>query len=216
MSINKETFKRDTYEYKKVVKRPTLDVDNVEIGTCSKKVLMNDLKKPFNGRFYHTSDTNEFFFDWDDKRFQLNVLGSPSDFIDLSIYAKKNEIPTKLSQLINDSKFITLSSLSDFLNDNEYITFNELKDALSDFVGIDEFDELVDRVEKLEDVIEQVNDIQDTYEKVKDISDNFDEIKETFEEVKEISKEFEDLKENFETLNNKESEDTSWAEFNTK
>ena len=69
-----------TYEYRKTVKRPDLIVGNIELGECTYKVLKDELKKPSKtSRLYHTTDTNQFFYDFKGKRYELSWLGSAID-----------------------------------------------------------------------------------------------------------------------------------------
>lgn len=122
-----------SYEYRKNLKRPDLIMTHVEVGKCTYDVLMNQLKKPCKWRLYHTEDTNQFFFDYNGVRYALNLFGnggSATPVIDLTQYAKKTDIPTKISELKNDSEYITITNLSDFLKTNKYITEEQLKNAL--------------------------------------------------------------------------------------
>lgn len=128
--------KNDTYEYRKVVKRPDLRVSLLEIGFCTEKVLFKELKKPFNGRLYLTTDTNKFYFDWNDKRREMDVYGE--SIPDISGYAKKSDIPTKTSQLKNDSGFLTTESVGDFLRNNGYVTEEMLADEIANIITDDE------------------------------------------------------------------------------
>jgi hypothetical protein len=135
--------RNDTYEYREVVKRPDLSVTLLEIGTCKEDVLFEQLKKPVNGRFYHTEDTNRFFFDFKGKRFELNLIGGGGgEPIDLREYAKKKDIPTKLSQLRNDSDFVTITTVGTFLKQHDYITEDDLIESISDFVKKKDIDEI--------------------------------------------------------------------------
>lgn len=148
----KTPIKNDTYEYRKFINRPKLNVEHVEIGLCTEEVLMKQLKKPFNGRFYHTTDTNKFFFDWNGKRYELNIFGGSGG--DMSEYAKKKDIPKKVSQLVNDANFMTITSLKKFLNDNQYVTMEMLRNSISNFVTKDEFNNLFLDVNSLRDEID--------------------------------------------------------------
>lgn len=95
--------RNDTYEYREVVKRPNLSVSLLEIGTCNEEVLFKQLTKPVNGRFYHTEDTNRFFFDFNGKRFELDLFGggggSSGEPIDLKEYAKKKRHTYKVKSI---------------------------------------------------------------------------------------------------------------------
>ncbi len=57
-------------------------------------------------------------------------LGGTGGNVDLTDYAKKTDLPTKTTQLINDSGFITNSDIpanvSDLTNDAGYITADDI------------------------------------------------------------------------------------------
>ena len=66
-----------------------LDVEYLEVVTCTYSELCK-IKKPTNGRLYHTSDTNEFYFDWNNKRHKLSVF--TTDKSESSDVVKKSEL----------------------------------------------------------------------------------------------------------------------------
>ena len=53
-------------------KKSSVDIKTMEMCSCTKSVLLKE--EIYNGRLYHTTDTNEFFFDWNDKRYSLNWI----------------------------------------------------------------------------------------------------------------------------------------------
>lgn len=160
--------KNDTYEYRKVVKRPDLRVSLLEIGFCTEKVLFKELKKPFNGRLYLTTDTNKFYFDWNNKRREMDVYGE--SIPDMSGYAKKSDIPKKTSQLTNDSGFLTTESVGDFLRDNGYVTEEMLADEIANLVTDDELEELSNRLSSLAGTVSDVqDDISELQDKIEDL-----------------------------------------------
>ena len=65
-----------TYEYRVFTNR-LVDVESMEVGKCTSKVL-KDLKSKdkVDGRFFHTSDTDEWFFCWNGKLQKLNLKGN--------------------------------------------------------------------------------------------------------------------------------------------
>ena len=145
--------RNDTYEYREVVKRPNLSVSLLEIGTCKEEVLFKQLTKPVDGRFYHTEDTNRFFFDFNGKRFELDLFGggggSSGEPIDLREYAKKKDVPTKVSQLVNDSDFVTITTVGNFLKQHDYITEDDLIESISDFVKKEEINKINEKINNL-------------------------------------------------------------------
>ena len=90
-----------------------LDVEYLEVVTCTYSELCK-IKKPTNGRLYHTSDTNEFYFDWNNKRHKLSVF--TTDKSESSDVVKKSELDA-------------------WLKKNNYITNLSLTDALIDVIG---------------------------------------------------------------------------------
>ena len=160
--------RNDTYEYRKVVKRPDLRVSLLEIGFCTEKVLFKELKRPFNGRLYLTTDTNKFYFDWNNKRREMDVYGESTP--DMSGYAKKSDIPTKTSQLTNDSGFLTTESVDDFLRTNGYVTETMLADEIANLVTDDELEELSNRLSSLAGTVSDVqDDISELQDKIEDL-----------------------------------------------
>ena len=64
-----------TYEYRVFTNR-LIDVESMEVGICTSKVIKEiKPKDKVNGRFFHTSDTDEWFFCWNDKLQKLNLKG---------------------------------------------------------------------------------------------------------------------------------------------
>ena len=64
-----------TYEYRVFTHR-LIDVESMEVGICTSKVI-NEIKPKdkVNGRFFHTSDTDEWFFCWNNELQKLNLKG---------------------------------------------------------------------------------------------------------------------------------------------
>ena len=119
-----------TYEYRKTVKRPDLIVGNIELGECTYKVLKDELKKPSKtSRLYHTTDTNQFFYDFKGKRYELSWLGSAIDDSGLSEelasikkdIAKLKKNPAGLTD--EDKELLSnVKTLLDGLNIDDYAT----------------------------------------------------------------------------------------------
>lgn len=64
-----------TYEYRVFTHR-LIDVESMEVGICTSKVIKEiKPKDKVNGRFFHTSDTDEWFFCWNDELQKLNLKG---------------------------------------------------------------------------------------------------------------------------------------------
>ena len=163
--------RNDTYEYRSVVKRPDLKVKLVEIGCCKENVLLKELKKPCNGRFYHTEDTNRFFFDFNDKRYELNLFGDGGgSVIDLSDYAKKTDLPKKVSQLENDSKYITLQTVKSFLFENDYVTLQTLVEKATEIVN-DELNSIRNEIEVFKERVDDIDFDSDSYDSIRELNE---------------------------------------------
>ena len=96
--------KNYNYNYinRKSVKKSDIEFNNVETASCTSVILK---KSPVtNGRLWHTTDTNEFFYDWDGKRNKLNLTGD-SAAISSEIEKIKSDVaklnPSKMDQLEN-------------------------------------------------------------------------------------------------------------------
>jgi hypothetical protein len=97
-------------------KRTSININTMEICSCLKSILSSE--GIYNGRFYHTIDTNEFFFDWNDKRYLLNWINtSEIQEVNLSDVVRFGE---RISKLNNDADYIDKKSLKKWLDDNNY------------------------------------------------------------------------------------------------
>lgn len=102
-------------------KKPSIDVKTMEMYSCTKSVLLTE--KVYNGRLYHTTDTNEFFFDWNDKRYLLNWINtSEIHEVNLSDVVRFGE---RISKLNNDANFINVTTLKEWLDENNYRPYEE-------------------------------------------------------------------------------------------
>ena len=64
-----------TYEYRVFTNR-RIDVDTMEVGRCTSKVIKElKPKDKVDGRFFHTSDTDEWFYCWKGELQTLNLKG---------------------------------------------------------------------------------------------------------------------------------------------
>ena len=81
------------------------------------------MEEIYNGRFYHTTDTNEFFFDWSDKRYLLNWINtSEIQEVDFSDVVRFGE---RISKLNNDANYIDITTMKEWLDANNYKPYNE-------------------------------------------------------------------------------------------
>ena len=64
-----------TYEYRVFTNR-LIDVESMEVGICTSKVIKElKPKNKVDGRFFHTSDTDEWYFCWKGELQKLNLKG---------------------------------------------------------------------------------------------------------------------------------------------
>ena len=102
-------------------KKPSIDIKTMEMCSCVKSVLLTE--DIYNGRLYHTTDTNEFFFDWNDKRYLLNWINtSEIHEVNLSDVVRFGE---RISKLNNDANYINITTLKEWLDANNYRPYVE-------------------------------------------------------------------------------------------
>jgi hypothetical protein len=115
-------------------KKPSIDVKTMEMYSCTKSVLLTE--GIYNGRLYHTTDTNEFFFDWNDKRYLLNWINtSEIHEVNLSDVVRFGE---RISKLNNDVNFINVTTLKEWLDENNYRPYEEQKPDIDNTYDDDE------------------------------------------------------------------------------
>lgn len=103
-------------------KKPSIDIKTMEMCSCVKSILLTE--EIYNGRLYHTTDTNEFFFDWNDKRYSLNWINtSEIQEINISDVVRFGE---RISKLNNDMNYINITTLKEWLDVNNYRPYEEL------------------------------------------------------------------------------------------
>ena len=80
-----------TYEYRVFTNR-LIDVEPMEVGICTSKVVKElEFKDKVDGRFFHTTDKDEWFFCWNGELQKLNLKGN----------ADVNDALDKAEQLID-------------------------------------------------------------------------------------------------------------------
>lgn len=135
----KPNFERDSFETLAALKAiPEANIDNGHIAYCAetnKHYIFNDsnsddaitgkwraLESEFSNKV-DISDLNDYLTK-DDAQSTYQPIGDYALKSDISDLASKDEIPTKVSELENDSNFLT--SIPE-----EYVTDTELQDAIS-------------------------------------------------------------------------------------
>ena len=102
-------------------KKPSIDIKTMEMCSCVKSALLTE--EIYNGRFYHTTDTNEFFFDWNDKRYSLNWINT--DEIHEVNFSDVVRFGERISKLNNDANYINITTLKEWLDANNYRPYEE-------------------------------------------------------------------------------------------
>lgn len=122
-------------------KKPSIDIKTMEMCSCVKSVLLSE--EIYNGRLYHTTDTNEFFFDWNDKRYSLNWINTNEiNEINLSDVVRFGE---RISKLNNDVNYITITTVKEWLDANNYRPYEELK---FDIDNISDINDVITSIQK--------------------------------------------------------------------
>lgn len=143
-----------TYEYRVFTNR-LVDVESMEVGKCTSKNLKNlKQKDKVDGRFFHTSDTDEWFFCWGGELQKLNLKGN-SDV---------NAALDEVKKLISDAN----TAVADAKNAaNEALKAASKIDGKADKSDVDVISQAVDSLS------EKVNGIEvpslDGYAKLTDI-----------------------------------------------
>ena len=104
-------------------KKPSIDIKTMEMYSCTKSILLSE--GVYNGRLYHTTDTNEFFFDWNDRRYSLNWINtSEIQEVNLSDVVRFGE---RISKLNNDVNYVNISTVKEWLDANNYKPHEDLE-----------------------------------------------------------------------------------------
>ena len=80
------------YENRSQGQKLPIGYSNLGVSSCTSKVLRQS--PVTNGSLWHTTDTNEFYYDWNGKRIKLNLTGDSS-----SISAELEEIKAEIAKL---------------------------------------------------------------------------------------------------------------------
>jgi len=80
------------YVNRTTVKKPAVEYGNVEVASCTSSKLKDEAIS--NGIVWHTTDTNEFYYDWNGKRIKLSLTGDNA-----SMAAEINKIKSDVAKL---------------------------------------------------------------------------------------------------------------------
>ena len=120
--------KNYNYNYEnRALTKSSVHFSNVELASCKASVLK---KSPVSdGMLWHTTDTNEFYFDWDGKRTKMNVSGDSA-----SIAAEIAKIKADMAKLNPDAVQQKVNQLERKVN-NAVSTVNNLQQSVNGAVA---------------------------------------------------------------------------------
>lgn len=145
-------------------KKPSINIETMEMCSCVKSIL--DKEEIYNGRLYHTTDTNEFFFDWNDKRYSLNWINTKDiQDVNLSDVVRFGE---RISKLNNDENYINITTLKEWLDINNYKPYEENE------LNTDELSEVIEVITSIQNKISYIiNEVE--FFKKNDVGEYLDE-----------------------------------------
>lgn len=112
------------YENRSQGQKLPIGYSNLGVSSCTSKVL--DKSPVTNGNLWHTTDTNEFYYDWNGKRIKLNLTGDNA-----SISAELEKIKADIAKLDPNAVQQKVNELETKVN-NAVSTVNSLKITVED------------------------------------------------------------------------------------
>lgn len=155
-----------TYEYRVFTNR-LIDVEAMEVGKCTSKVIKElKAKDKVDGRFFHTSDTDEWFFCWNGDLQKLNLKGDvdvndalaqvekliseANTAVDAAkATAKEAKEAADAAKVAADDATAAVESIENKADKEEVVALISKVDAKADVAAVDA---LVDSVSKKADV----------------------------------------------------------------
>ena len=167
-----------TYEYRVFTHR-LIDVETMEVGKCTSKVIKElKQKDKVDGRFFHTSDTDEWFFCWNGKLQKLNLKGNAdvnAALDEVRELIKKAEISVdnvnKIAQEANNAALNAKDAADKASAAAEKI---EDKADKSDVVAVEKEVELKADKSVVESLSSKVDDIESAYSTKEYVDDKVD------------------------------------------
>ncbi len=154
-----------TYEYRVFTNRH-IDVESMEVGRCTSKVVKELKEKDkVDGRFFHTTDSDEWFFCWNGNLQKLNLKG------DADVNAALEEVNRLIAEAnvaVEEAKK-TASEAKDAANaakdaaDNATTaveSINKLEEAIVNKADKGEVEAVANVVKTKQDVISDLNEIR--------------------------------------------------------
>ena len=144
-----------TYEYRVFTNR-LVDIDSMEVGTCtSKSIKKLEDKDKVNGRFFHTSDTDKWYFCWNGKLQELNLKG------DSDVTAALEEVKTLINKADAAVKNAEATAkVAKSAADEATAAAKDASDAVESIEGKADKSEVVAELAKKQNVIDDIEDIR--------------------------------------------------------
>jgi hypothetical protein len=144
-----------TYEYRVFTNR-LVDVDSMEVGTCtSKSIKKLEDKDKVNGRFFHTSDTDKWYFCWNGKLQELNLKG------DADVTAALEEVKTLINKADAAVKNAEATAkVAKSAAAEATAAAKDASDAVESIEGKADKSEVVAELAKKQNVIDDIEDIR--------------------------------------------------------
>lgn len=154
-----------TYEYRVFTNR-LIDVESMEVGKCTSKVIKElKQKDKVDGRFFHTSDTDEWFFCWNGSLQKLNLKGNE----DL------NSALDKVEKLISEANS-TVESAKETANEAKEAAANAKTAADSANAAVESIENKADKsdVEAVSKIVEDKADKSTVEDLSQDVAEKAD------------------------------------------
>jgi hypothetical protein len=145
-----------TYEYRVFTNR-LIDVESMKVGKCTSKVIKElKQKDKVDGRFFHTSDTDEWYFFWNGKLQKLNLKGNSDvndaldkaeQLIDKANAAAKNatDAATVANSAANEAKE-AVKSIEDKADKSDVVSLSKVVETKADNSVVDTLSAKVDAI----------------------------------------------------------------------
>lgn len=154
-----------TYEYR-VFTRSSVDVESLEVGRCTSKTIKElKSKDKINGRFFHTSDTDEWYFCWNDELQKLNLKGDADVNAALKevnrLIAEANVAVEEANKTASEAKdAATAAAIAADAATAAVESIDKLEDAVASKADKGDVEEVANAVKTKQDAISDLSEIR--------------------------------------------------------
>ena len=154
-----------TYEYRVFTSRP-VDVESLEVGRCTSKTIKElKSKDKVDGRFFHTSDTDEWFFCWNGELQKLNLKGDANVNAALEevnrLIAEANVAVDEAKKTASDAKDAADKAQTAADNATAAVeSIDKLEEAVASKADKDDVEEVANAVKTKQDAISDLSEIR--------------------------------------------------------